>query len=83
MQNRMWQARVQHICNELKIDESKVIHHDHHNCHGFYGFILNNNFESPSLVYTMDGFGDGANGTVSVYKPGKRWLRFQDPQIVI
>lgn len=70
----MWQARVQHICNELKIDESKVIHHDHHNCHGFYGFILNNNFESPSLVYTMDGFGDGANGTVSVYKPGKKMV---------
>ena len=31
-----------------------------------------NKFESSSLIYTMDGFGDGANGTVSIYEPGKK-----------
>ena len=26
----------------------------------------------PLLIYTMDGFGDGANGTVSIAFPGKK-----------
>ena len=68
----MWNARVNHISKELNIDIDKIIHHDHHKCHGFYGFISENKFETSSLIYTMDGFGDGANGTVSVYEPGKK-----------
>ena len=68
----MWNARVSYISKELNIDSEKIIHHDHHKCHGFYGFISENKFDSPSLIYTMDGFGDGANGTVSIYEPGKK-----------
>ena len=70
----MWNARVSHICNELDIDPSQVVHHDHHKCHGFYGFISNNKFDEPALIYTMDGFGDGANGTVSIYEPGNKLI---------
>ena len=50
-------------------------------CHGFYGCIKNK-FESSSLIYTMDGFGDGANGTVSIYEPGKKIVEISSPQIV-
>ena len=67
----MWNARVKHLSEKLNVDSSIISHHDHHKCHAYYGYMLSSNRDKPLLVYTMDGFGDGANGTVSVGKPGK------------
>ena len=67
----MWDARVDHISKKLNIDKLKVIHHDHHKCHGMYGLVSSDNLNEPALIYTMDGFGDGANGTVYTYHPNK------------
>ena len=67
----MWNARVKHLAKTLDIDESIISHHDHHMCHAYYGYIACPNRNNPLLVYTMDGFGDGANGTVSIAKPGE------------
>ncbi len=68
----MWDARVNHLSEYIGIDKSKVTHHDHHKCHAYYGYIGSPNRDADQLVYTMDGFGDGANGTVSVGSPGKK-----------
>ncbi len=68
----MWDARVNHVSGYIGIDKSKIIHHDHHKCHAYYGYIASPYRNEDQLVYTMDGFGDGANGTVSIGSPGKK-----------
>lgn len=67
----MWLARVKHLSETLKVDSNKIKHHDHHKCHAYYGYMASKIRKKPLLVYTMDGFGDGANGTVSIGEPGK------------
>ena len=68
----MWKARKKYISQNLGIEEDKLNYHDHHKCHAFYGYMLCPNKNIPLLIYTMDGFGDGANGTVSIAFPGKK-----------
>ena len=67
----MWLARVKYVSERLNIDSSIISHHDHHKCHAYYGYIACSKRKNPLLVYTMDGFGDGANGTVSIGNPGE------------
>ena len=67
----MWAARVKHISEYLNINPSIISHHDHHKCHAYYGYVGCPIKDEPLLVYTMDGFGDGANGTVSIGNPGE------------
>ena len=62
----MWEARLKHASAELNITTEKISVHDHHECHAYYGLFTNPISESKSLIYTMDGGGDGTNGTVSV-----------------
>ena len=68
----MWKARKKFIAADLELDQSQLKYHDHHKCHAFYGYMFCPKKDIPLLVYTMDGFGDGANGTVSVVKPGEK-----------
>ncbi len=67
----MWNARVKLISEDLNIDKSIISYHDHHKCHAYYGYFACPNTEEKTLVYTMDGFGDGANGTVSIGNNGQ------------
>lgn len=67
----MWIARKKYIANDLGLQEHQLHYHDHHKCHAFYGYMVCPRKDLPLLVYTMDGFGDGANGTVSVVSPGE------------
>ena len=67
----MWKARLDHLCRTLKVDESIVSVHDHHKSHAYYAYITDPNRDEPMLVYTMDGGGDNANGTVSIGLPGE------------
>lgn len=68
----MWKARVDYVCKMLNVYADIITVHDHHTCHAYYGYV-----SSPAsrdhdvLVYTMDGGGDGTNGTVSVGSPGE------------
>ena len=64
----MWKARLEHICRTLGLQPEQVSVHDHHMCHAYYAFFLSPYREEASLVYTMDGNGDNANGTVSISK---------------
>ena len=68
----MWQARLKHACDTLGIPESIVSVHDHHTCHAYYGYLTCPEAKFKDvLVYTMDGGGDGLNGTVSIGRRGK------------
>ena len=62
----MWKARLRHACSELNIIPEKIGVHDHHDCHAYYGLFTNPNSSRDTLIYTMDGGGDGTNGTVSI-----------------
>lgn len=68
----MWEARKKFVAKDLGIVSQKINYHDHHKCHAFYGYMACLNKNIPLLIYTMDGFGDGANGTVSIVQPGER-----------
>jgi len=68
----MWQARLEHLCSALGVSKDIVSVHNHHECHAYYGYIAcPTRNEKPVLVYTMDGGGDGQNGTVSIARPGE------------
>lgn len=68
----MWKARLKHLCDTLKIEENIVSVYDHHTCHAYYGYLTCSESKSGDvLVYTMDGGGDGLNGTVSIGKNNK------------
>lgn len=68
----MWESRKKFISENLGIDSKKIHYYDHHKCHAFYGYMVCKVKDKPLLIFTMDGFGDGANGTVSKVLPGER-----------
>ena len=67
----MLQARIKHLTETLSISKEIVSVHDHHESHAYYGYISSPYRNDNSLVYTMDGGGDNANGTVSIGKAGE------------
>ena len=67
----MLQARIKHLTETLNISKEIVSVHDHHKSHAYYGYISSPYRNDNSLVYTMDGGGDNANGTVSIGEAGE------------
>lgn len=67
----MLQARLKHLTETLNISKEIVSVHDHHESHAYYGYISSPYRNDDSLVYTMDGGGDNANGTVSIGEAGE------------
>ncbi len=68
----MWKARLKHLCESLSIKEDMVSVYDHHKCHAYYGYLTSEESKNGDvLVFSMDGGGDGLNGTVSIGKKGK------------
>lgn len=66
----MWQARLKLTCETLLKSESDIEAFDHHKCHAFYGHMFSPHAQNTdTLIYTMDGGGDGLNGTISIGKP--------------
>lgn len=63
----MRNARAQLIAQDLDLPENRLEFFDHHACHAYYGMLAVPNKRKPYLVYTADGFGDGANGSVWTY----------------
>ena len=68
----MLKARIKLLSESLKISDEKVNVYDHHKCHAYYGYFLSPNRDNQVLIYTMDGGGDNANGTVSIGRPGEK-----------
>jgi carbamoyltransferase len=68
----MWHSRVNHLCKTFKINKEKVSCHDHHSCHAYYGYLSSDiRLNENVLVYTTDGNGDKANGTIWIGEKGK------------
>ncbi len=68
----MLKARIKLISDSLDISQEKISVYDHHKCHAYYGYMLYPNKNNDVLVYTMDGGGDNANGTVSIGRQDKQ-----------
>ena len=68
----MWKARVKLCSDFLNVDPSSIYCFDHHHCHAAYGYgACNKKHNDRYLVYSVDGGGDGFNGTVSIVEDGK------------
>ena len=64
----MRKARQVYISQNLKIDLNKISFHDHHEAHAYYGLLGYNDFSKDSLIFTADGYGDGHNASIWIYK---------------
>ncbi len=64
----MQDARRDYVSKQLKINEKKIFFHDHQASHAYYGLLASDYSNEDSLVFTADGFGDGANGSIWIKK---------------
>jgi len=67
----MRKARLKLVCENFDIPADRVTFYDHHSCHAWWAYGAMPRMDRPVLVYTTDGAGDGANGTVWLGKPGQ------------
>lgn len=67
----MLEARLDHLTRTLGIAADKVRVGDHHTSHAYYGYLASPRLDRPVLVFTMDGGGDGTNGSVWIGRPGQ------------
>ena len=67
----MWKARVKLCSDFLNVDPSSIYCFDHHHCHIYGHGACNKKDDDRYLVYSVDGGGDGFNGTVSIVKMAK------------
>lgn len=67
----MLEARLKHLQAYMSITRDQITVCDHHACHAYYGYVTHPDRDKPLLVFTADGGGDGANGTVWLGKPGE------------
>lgn len=68
----MMKARLKLLTSKLGVSEDIVSVYDHHDCHAQYGYLSSPyRLDQDVLVYTMDGGGDGKNGTVSIGRKGQ------------
>lgn len=64
-------AREKLICDRLGKTPADIQFYDHHGCHAYYAFGTLPWRDRSCLIYTADGAGDNANGTVWLSEPGK------------
>ncbi|MBF0191486.1 MAG: carbamoyltransferase [Magnetococcales bacterium] len=60
----MLKARLKHLQAYSGLPAERISVHDHHTCHAWYAYMTHPNRDRDLLVFTTDGGGDGANGTV-------------------
>ncbi len=60
----MQDARRSYISNKLNIDNQDIVFKDHHASHAYYGLMAAPDSDKDRLVFTIDGFGDGANASI-------------------
>lgn len=68
--------RVEILNKYLGIPKDKIKLIDHHVCHAAYAYFGSPyTYQGDVLALTIDGYGDGANATVSIIDGQKRWER--------
>lgn len=63
------EARKKDLAKLLQVDGSKIILAEHHTCHA-YTSIYGSGFNEDSLIFTMDGEGDGICASVNILRDG-------------
>jgi carbamoyltransferase len=63
------------VAEYLKIPEEKVCRIDHHLCHAAYTYYASPFRNKKVLAFTIDGFGDDANATISIVHEDGRFER--------
>ena len=77
----MREARRAFIALSLGISAERILFKDHHAAHAYYGVLAAPAVSGKRLVFTADGFGDGANATVWIADgPGKLTEIFRTDQ---
>lgn len=67
----MLKARKKYIAQSLGIAVDRISVYDHQSCHAYYGYYgLSERTERDSLIFTADGAGDGANGSIWLAQAG-------------
>jgi carbamoyltransferase len=56
------------ISEHLGIDDSKIIHLDHHSCHAAYALYGSPIRKNGTLVFTADAWGDDLSGSISIFE---------------
>ena len=67
----MLRSRKDLIERDLNIKQEHIKVFDHHSCHAYYGYYWYNNPDKKFLVITVDGAGDGTNGSIWIGKKGE------------
>jgi len=65
----MMRAREAYTSEQLGVDKARISFQDHHAAHAYYGVLAAHQYDGPRLVFTADGFGDGANASIWLSRP--------------
>ncbi len=68
--SELLEIRKKYIADYVGISSKKVVFVDHHEAHAHHSFY-SSNIREDSLVFTIDGWGDHANATVSKVEDGR------------
>lgn len=63
--------RFEAVERHLGITHEKVTFYDHHTCHAYYALYGSPIRAEKTLIFTLDGGGDGVTSTLSLYNDGK------------
>ena len=67
------------ISSHLGIDESKIIHMEHHLCHAAYAFYGSPIRDDKTLIFTADAWGDHLSATISYFdKKNQKIVRLRE-----
>ena len=59
--------RIEIISQFLDIEKNKIYKIEHHLCHSYYAYLSSNFRNKKVLCFTVDGWGDGLNATISSF----------------
>lgn len=59
--------RINIVAQAVGCEKSKVQVVEHHRCHAYYAYYASPFRNKPTLVMTIDGWGDGCNATINIF----------------
>ena len=71
------------ISRDLGVSKSKIHKIDHHTCHANYAYHTSPFQNKKCLVFTMDGYGDGLNATISIGYKGNLKRIYQTDKCIV
>ena len=71
------------ISKDLNISKENIHKIDHHTCHANYAYYSSPFRKNKALVFTMDGYGDGLNATISVGDNGSLKRFYQTDKCIV